>query len=39
MLVFVWATIVDLKVTKMSKQRATGKGKHNFNDSTETWNN
>jgi len=23
----------------MSKQGVTGKGKHNFNDSTETWNN
>ena len=34
MLVFGWAIIVDLKVTKMSKQGAMGKGKHNFNDST-----
>jgi len=23
----------------VSKQGAKGKGKHNFNDSTETWNN
>jgi len=35
-LLFVCTILVDLIVTKMSKQGVTGKGKHNFNDSTET---